>query len=168
MAELPTETDTSPGERPRDGAEGLNQLVSRIERSTGVRRVVTSGKALVVDDDPDLLATVVEMLELHGFQVVTATDGSEAIAKAYEEKPDVILLDVMLPKMTGFEVCRRLKDPGAKHATDYDTRTPIVMLTAKQKGRDKQYAKSLGADAYLTKPFAPPKLYNTIEGVLNR
>lgn len=127
-----------------------------------------SGRALVVDDEPDTLTTVSELLEHHGFEVLRASNGEQAIEMAYEHRPDVIVLDVMLPGINGFEVCRRLKDPSQKGSAGYDVHTPILMLTAKAKGRDVQYAKSVGANGYIKKPFQPLKLYQKLDKLMNK
>jgi len=154
-------------ESAKDG-EGFKRLVSHLEKRSGQRTVTTSGSALIVDDDPDILETLSAMLEHHGFEVFVASDGETAIKMAYEHNPSVIVLDVMLPGMNGFEVCRRLKDPGTKGNEGYDVRTPIMILTAKTKGRDVQYAKSVGADAYVRKPFKPLALYEKIDKLINK
>ncbi len=148
--------------------EGLKHLQSQLQKREGRKEVATSGKALVVDDEPDTLATVSELLSHHGFEVIQAETGEEAIEKAYKHLPDVVVLDVMLPGINGFEVCRRLKDASTPGRGDYDARTPIVMLTARTKNRDVQYAKAAGADAYLKKPVEPVRLYKKISKVLNR
>lgn len=104
-------------------------------------------KILVVDDEADLLVFVKARLEKNNFSVLTALDGQQALELVRKEKPDLIILDILLPKMDGFDVCDRLKkDPEFK-------KIPIIMLTAKDQPKDVQLAKKLGADAYISKPF---------------
>ena len=152
--------------KPTTGA--FKHLTSQLEKREGHRTVTTSGRALVVDDEPDTLATVSDLLEHHGFEVVQAVNGEEAIKMAFEHLPDVVVLDVMMPGIDGFEVCRRLKDASTPGRGNYDARTPVVMLTARTKNRDVQYAKAAGADAYLKKPVEPMRLYKKIDKVMNR
>ena len=152
--------------KPSTGA--FKHLTSHLEKREGRKTTHTFGRALVVDDEPDTLATVSELLEHHGFDVVKAGNGEEAVAMAYQHLPDVVVLDVMLPGINGFEVCRRLKDASTPGRGSYDARTPVVMLTARTKNRDVQYAKAAGADAYLKKPIDPRKLYRKIDKVMNR
>lgn len=149
-------------------SDGLKHLASHLEKRSGARQLKMSGRALVVDDEPDTLTTVSELLEHHGFEVLRASNGEQAIEMAYEHRPDVIVLDVMLPGINGFEVCRRLKDPSQKGSAGYDVHTPILMLTAKAKGRDVQYAKSVGANGYIKKPFQPLKLYQKLDKLMNK
>jgi len=152
--------------QPASGA--FKHLASQLQKREGHKGVATSGCALVVDDEPDTLATVSDLLEHHGFDVVRATTGEDGIKMAYEHLPDVVVLDVMLPGINGFEVCRRLKDASTPGRGSYDAHTPIVMLTARTKNRDVQYAKAAGADGYLKKPVEPMKLYRKIDKALNR
>ena len=153
----------------KKSATGFGQLTSHIEkRGVGVTGLKTSGKALVVDDEADTLATVSELLEHHGYEVIQAAEGERAIQLAYEHRPDIVVLDVMLPGINGFEVCKRLKDAAQPGNEGYDVHTPVLMLTAKTKGRDVQYAKSVGADGYLKKPFEPLKLFKKLDKLLTK
>ena len=153
----------------KKSAGGFGQLTSHIEkRGIGATEFKTSGKALVVDDEADTLATVSELLEHHGYEVVQADRGERAIELAYEHKPDIVILDVMLPGINGFEVCKRLKDAAQPGNEGYDVHTPVLMLTAKTKGRDVQYAKAVGADGYLKKPFEPLKLFRKLDKLLSK
>jgi len=151
----------------KKSASGFGQLTSHIEkRGVGTTGLTTSGKALVVDDEADTLATVSELLEHHGYEVIQADRGEKAIELAYKHQPDIVVLDVMLPGINGFEVCKRLKDRAQPGNEGYDVHTPVLMLTAKTKGRDVQYAKSVGADGYLKKPFEPLKLFKKLDKLL--
>ncbi|MFW9833662.1 MAG: response regulator transcription factor [Candidatus Thorarchaeota archaeon] len=113
-------------------------------------------KILVVDDEQMTTDLAKTFLEKHGFQVVVAKDGEEAIEIAHEEVPDLILLDVMLPTIDGFEVCKRLKE----HATFKST--PILMFTAKGLSSDFERGEAAGADEYIVKPFSGKALVATI------
>lgn len=114
-------------------------------------------KILIVDDEPHIVELVRVCLEDTEYDIVEAYDGEEALVKAREEHPDVILLDIMLPKKDGYEVCRELKTNG-------DTGDiPIVMLTAKGQEVDKVKGFQSGADSYMTKPFSPLRLLTELE-----
>ena len=114
---------------------------------------------LVVDDEPTLAATVKYNLEREGYRAITAADGESALALARDNRPDLIVLDVMLPAMDGFEVCRRLRR---------DSRVPILMLTAKTEEVDKVVGLEIGADDYVTKPFSMRELLARVRALLRR
>jgi DNA-binding response OmpR family regulator len=116
-------------------------------------------KVLIVEDDANLLETLQYNLRKEGFQVITATDGEQAVSTARREKPDLIILDIMLPKMSGFEVCRILR----KEMT-----VPILMLTAKAEETDKIVGLEIGADDYMTKPFSMKELLARVRAMLRR
>jgi two-component system alkaline phosphatase synthesis response regulator PhoP len=116
----------------------------------------TSKKILVVDDETVTTELAKTFLEKNGFAVVVAKDGMEAIQIATDEKPDLILLDVMLPSMDGFEVCKRLKEGSFKD-------TPILMFTALGYSSDKERGEEAGADEYIVKPFSGRALVETIK-----
>ena len=119
-----------------------------------------SKKVLIVDDEPNIVISLEFLVKKEGFTVAVAADGEEALAKVAEFSPDLILLDVMMPKKSGFEVCEALlADPERSGLK-------IIMLTAK--GRDTEMAKglALGADAYMTKPFSTKDLIARIREVL--
>jgi DNA-binding response OmpR family regulator len=120
---------------------------------------VTGSKILVVEDDRNLLDTLKYNFSKEGYGVVTAVDGAEALDAARREKPDVIILDIMLPKLSGFEVCRILR----KEMT-----TPIIMLTAKDDEIDKVVGLEIGADDYMTKPFSMRELLARVGAMLRR
>ncbi len=104
-------------------------------------------KILIVEDEQDMLELYRIRLEKEGFEVLAAGDGEEGLKLAREEKPGLILLDLMLPKLDGFKVCRMLKfDNRYKHI-------PVIMLTARVEDKDRKLGISVGADAYMTKPF---------------
>ena len=118
---------------------------------------MASGKILVVDDSPTELSLTRNALMGNGFQVLTAADGEEALLLAASEHPDLILLDVILPKKNGFQVCRQLK-------TAEDTREiKIVLVTSRTQDSDRFWGSKQGADGYLTKPFREEDLLAAVE-----
>jgi DNA-binding response OmpR family regulator len=120
-------------------------------------------KILVVDDGPDVIATLRRILEFHNYFVVSAFDGMEAVEKVKSEKPDLIILDAMLPRMSGWKVCKKLREE------EETRRIPIIMLTARDSSIDKARGLQIyKVDAYITKPFSVPVLLKKIEGVLER
>ncbi len=114
---------------------------------------------LVVDDEPTLRETLAEALEEDGFRVVTAADGSEALLRFRAERPDLVVLDLMLPELSGIEVCRIIRR---------ESPVPILMLTAKSSEIDKVLGLELGADDYVTKPFSLRELSARIRALLRR
>jgi DNA-binding response OmpR family regulator len=114
---------------------------------------------LVVDDEPKLVKVVREYLEHDGYRVVSAGDGREALARFREARPDLVVLDLMLPELDGLEVCRRLRR---------DSNVPVIMLTARAEEVDELVGLELGADDYVTKPFSPRALLARIRSVLRR
>lgn len=119
-------------------------------------------KILIVDDEPHTVQTVKDRLEFGGYEVITAKDGEEGLSKARKEAPNLILLDLMLPKMNGYEVCQLLKfDQKYKHI-------PIIMLTARTQEADKATGKETGADEYVTKPFEFNDLVSKIKTYLEK
>jgi len=121
--------------------------------------VTGNDKILIVEDDRNLLDSLRYNLRKEGYSVVTAVDGAEALEVARREKPDLIILDIMLPKLSGFEVCRILR----KEMT-----TPILMLTAKDEEIDKVVGLEIGADDYMTKPFSMRELLARVGAMLRR
>jgi two-component system alkaline phosphatase synthesis response regulator PhoP len=117
-------------------------------------------KILIVEDEPDMLMGLKDNLQYEGYQITTATDGERALDLALNTCPDLILLDIMLPKLSGFEVCRQLRQKGMT--------MPIIMLTAKSQEVDKVVGLELGADDYITKPFSIRELLARIKAVLRR
>jgi DNA-binding response OmpR family regulator len=114
---------------------------------------------LVVDDEPVLRETLAEALDADGFRVVTAADGREALSRFREHQPDLVVLDLMLPELSGIEVCRIIRA---------ESGVPIVMLTAKTSELDKVVGLELGADDYVTKPFSLRELSARIRALLRR
>ena len=106
-------------------------------------------KILVTDDSPTIVVMIKELLESAGYSVVTASDGQEALDKTKKERPDLVILDLMLPKIDGYKVCAMLK-----FDKNYSS-LPIIILTARAGESDKELGAEVRADAYVTKPFEP-------------
>ena len=120
------------------------------------RSAMAKGKILVVDDEAYIVHILDFSLAMEGYEVVKAFDGEEAIAKAERERPDLIVLDIMMPKLDGYETCRRLR------ACDKTADIPIILLSAKGRSMDQKVGFDAGADEYITKPFSPRKLVERI------
>ena len=119
-------------------------------------------KVLIADDEQNIVISLEFLMKREGFEVVVANDGEEAIRRIRADQPDLVLLDVMMPKKSGFEVCQEVKfDPALGGVR-------ILMLTAK--GRDTEVAKglALGADAYMTKPFSTRELVDKVRSMLEQ
>ena len=117
-------------------------------------------KILIVEDESDILVTLQILLQSEGFDVITATDGMEALNKVKSGSPSLIILDLMIPKLDGYKVCRILK---------FDERfnkIPIIIITARAQESDKEKSKEVGADYYITKPFEPEELLSKIKEFL--
>ena len=117
-------------------------------------------KVLIVDDEPSIAKILRKQLEVAGFEVNVGVDGEDGLAKAREWRPELILLDVMLPKLSGHEVCKALKaDAELK-------KVPVIMLTAKTQRQDQDLAQAQGADGFLTKPFQLSELLAKVRALL--
>lgn len=117
-------------------------------------------RILVIEDEPQMLLGLRDNLELEGYEVQTAADGDEGLQKAASFQPDLVILDVMLPRKNGFDVCRELRARS--------NATPVVMLTARNQETDKVLGLELGADDYVTKPFSITELLARVRAVLRR
>ncbi len=123
---------------------------------------MSNKKILVVDDEVDLVETVRFPLEREGYAVLVSYNGEDALQQARKEKPDLILLDIMLPKLDGFKVCRLLKfDERYKYI-------PVLMMTAKTQEKDKSLGMETGADEYVTKPFDVDQLMAKVRSYLGK
>lgn len=142
-------------------AERLGLTESEVEERIS-RLSDTRTKILIVDDELDNLLPLKRALEMDDFNILEAQDGIRALEKVSAETPDLILLDLMLPKLNGFEVCQRLKQNEATSSI------PIIMLTAKSETSDKVEGIEIGADDYVTKPFDLDELKARIKAVLRR
>jgi len=117
-------------------------------------------KILVVDDEPYTIRSLTFVLKKEGYDVSSATNGEEAMAKVRESKPSLMFLDVMMPKKNGYEVCQEVKgDPGLSDIY-------VIMLTAKGQEADREKGLSLGADEFITKPFSPMKVVERVREIL--
>lgn len=116
-------------------------------------------RVLVVDDEPQMVGIVAYALETQGFEVITAYDGEQALQKINSEQLDMVLLDVMLPRLDGFEVCRMVRET---------TTLPVILLTARKEEEDVIHGLELGADDYVTKPFNPRELALRAQALLRR
>ena len=119
-----------------------------------------SSRVLIVEDDPSIRLGLQRSLSFEGYAVDVARDGEEAIQRAFDKRPDLVLLDLMLPKVNGFEVCKTIRK--------YDASIPIVILSAKGDEGDKVLGLELGADDYVTKPFSLRELVARVKAALRR
>lgn len=119
-----------------------------------------ANRILIIEDDPATSRLVEYSLKHAGYEVLRATNGLEGIRKALTEAPDLVILDVMLPGLDGFEICHRLKSDAAT------TRLPILMFSAKAQEIDKSTGLKVGADEYLTKPAAPAEIIGRVQKLL--
>jgi DNA-binding response OmpR family regulator len=117
-------------------------------------------RVLVVEDDAAILQGLADNLECEGYQVLTAADGEAGYLQVREKSPDLIILDLMMPKLSGYELCRRLRDEGLD--------TPILMLTARGQEEDRVLGLDLGADDYVSKPFSVRELMARVRALLRR
>lgn len=117
---------------------------------------MAKSKVLIIDDEPDIIETLTYMLQARNYEIISASDGIEGLLKAKSESPDIILLDIMMPGMDGYEVCSKLKkDNSVKNI-------PVIMLTAKGDAEAVIKAHRLGANDYIVKPFNLPTLLNKL------
>ncbi|MEE8378282.1 MAG: response regulator transcription factor [Candidatus Aminicenantaceae bacterium] len=117
-------------------------------------------KIIIIEDEESILMALEDNLKLEGYSVSSALDGETGLTKVMENNYDLIILDIMLPKMNGFDVCKRIRQEGIS--------TPILMLTAKSQEIDKVLGLELGADDYVTKPFSPRELLARVKALLRR
>ena len=117
-------------------------------------------KILIIEDEPDMVLGLKDNFEFEGYEVLTASDGVAGLERARSQKPDAIILDIMLPRLSGLEVCKALRSEGFS--------APIVMLTARGQEIDKVVGLELGADDYVTKPFSIRELLARVRAILRR
>src|SRR5437016_12465999 len=117
-------------------------------------------KILIVEDEPNMVSGLRDKFEFEGYEVITASDGVAGLQRALSDSPDLVLLDVMMPRMSGLDVCKQLK---AKRPS-----VPVIMLTARGQELDKVVGLELGADDYVTKPFSIRELMARVKAVLRR
>jgi two-component system alkaline phosphatase synthesis response regulator PhoP len=135
---------------------------SQSNRTSGSRGVEVSSrtKILIVEDEPNMVAGLRDNFEYEGYEVITAGNGVEGLERAFADSPDLVVLDVMMPRMSGLDVCRQLK---ARRPS-----IPVIMLTARGQEVDKVVGLELGADDYVTKPFSIRELLARVKAVLRR
>ena len=123
---------------------------------------MAKGRILVVDDEIYIVHILDFSLGMEGYEVVTALDGEQALEKVAQQKPDLIVLDIMMPKLDGYETCKALKSkPETKDI-------PVILLSAKGRNVDQKTGFEVGADDYITKPFSPRKLVDRINAILGQ
>jgi two-component system, OmpR family, alkaline phosphatase synthesis response regulator PhoP len=123
---------------------------------------MSKGRILVVDDEIYIVHILDFSLGMEGYEVITALDGEQALEKLKTEKPDLIVLDIMMPKLDGYEVCKSIKSsPETRHI-------PVILLSAKGRNVDQKMGFDVGADDYITKPFSPRKLVERINQLLGQ
>jgi DNA-binding response OmpR family regulator len=132
----------------------------KLQERTNHNEEQNRAKILVVEDEPNMVVGLRDNFEFEGYEVITASDGVEGLERALNESPDLVVLDVMMPRMSGLEVCKQLR---AKRAS-----LPIIMLTARGQEVDKVVGLELGADDYVTKPFSIRELLARVKAVLRR
>jgi DNA-binding response OmpR family regulator len=132
----------------------------RAETKANTAEERATAKILIVEDEPNMVAGLRDNFEFEGYTVITARDGVEGLQRALDESPDLVVLDVMMPRMSGLEVCKQLR---AKRGS-----IPIIMLTARGQEVDKVVGLELGADDYVTKPFSIRELLARVKAVLRR
>ena len=155
--------------------DNLLEGASAMERTNIAQRMSVQDKAaseekaeketkriLIIEDTEDVVMLVKMYLESHRYEVITADDGQEGLEKAKSEKPDLIVLDLMLPKINGYKVCGLLKNDSRY------TKIPVILFTAKAQEKDKKLGEEVGADAYITKPFEPEILLAKIKELLKQ
>jgi two-component system alkaline phosphatase synthesis response regulator PhoP len=123
---------------------------------------MAKGKILVVDDEIYIVHILDFSLGMEGYEVLTASDGEQALETAQREQPDLIVLDIMMPKLDGYETCKLLK------ADDRTRQIPVILLSAKGRHTDQKIGYEVGADDYITKPFSPRKLVERINTLLGQ
>jgi len=117
---------------------------------------------LVVEDSPPQRAMITALLKDNGLEVTTANDGVEALDQLKDYRPDIVVMDIVMPRMNGYELCRKLKsDPNTKTV-------PVVMCSTKGEDFDRHWGMKQGADAYISKPFQPQELVRTVKQLLRR
>jgi len=123
---------------------------------------MSKGRILVVDDEIYIVHILDFSLGMEGYEVLTALDGEQALDRLKTDKPDLIVLDIMMPKVDGYEVCRTIKaNPETQHI-------PVILLSAKGRNVDQKMGFDVGADDYITKPFSPRKLVERINALLGQ
>jgi DNA-binding response OmpR family regulator len=119
-------------------------------------------RVLIIEDETPMRTALADLLASEGYRALTAADGESGLKRALDEKPDLILLDIMMPKLDGYEVCKAIKSNAATKGT------PVILLSAKGRNVDQKMGFDVGADDYITKPFSPRKLVERINQLLGQ
>ena len=130
-----------------------------MEKIFDIGGAILQKKVLIVDDEKNIVDIIAFNLKKEGFQIIKAADGEEGLRKTFEYQPDIILLDIMMPKMDGYETCKKIREK---------LQTPIIMLTARAEEVDKVLGLELGADDYVTKPFGIRELVARVKANIRR
>ncbi len=123
---------------------------------------MAKARVLLVEDEPDIAQTTKVILEMNGYEVIIATNGVDGLSKVGSEKPDIAILDISLPEMNGFDICRKIK------CNKNYRKLPVIMFSSKFQPNDITFAKALGADEYITKSAEPEALISKIEELLKK
>ena len=133
----------------------------RLTELTGEEKDQMAKKVLICDDEPHIVESLSYLVKKEGYEAIVAMDGEEGLAKARQMKPHLMLLDIMMPKMSGFEVCQDLKMDGETKGIF------IIILTARGEEADELRGKEAGADEFITKPFSPRKIRSRLHEILD-
>jgi DNA-binding response OmpR family regulator len=148
------------GQSNGDAIGGPSATIASITRDRAEQSADTKTRILIVEDEPAMVAGLRDNFEYEGYEVISAADGAEGLERALADKPDLVILDVMMPRMSGLDVCKQLKTQRPS--------LPIIMLTARGQEVDKVVGLELGADDYVTKPFSIRELMARVKAVLRR
>jgi DNA-binding response OmpR family regulator len=148
------------GQSNGDAIGGPSATIASINRDRAEQSAGTKTRILIVEDEPAMVAGLRDNFEYEGYDVISAADGAEGLERALADNPDLVVLDVMMPRMSGLDVCKQLKTQRPS--------LPIIMLTARGQEIDKVVGLELGADDYVTKPFSIRELMARVKAVLRR
>jgi DNA-binding response OmpR family regulator len=148
------------GQRNGRATDGRSRVATPAERSNADRRAGSRTRILIIEDEPAMVAGLRDNFEYEGYEVISADDGVSGLERVFADDPDLVVLDVMMPRMSGLEVCKQVK---ARRPS-----VPIIMLTARGQEIDKVVGLELGADDYVTKPFSIRELMARVKAVLRR
>jgi DNA-binding response OmpR family regulator len=148
------------GQRGGRATEGRSRVAAPAEQGAAGRRTGNRTRILIIEDEPAMVAGLRDNFEYEGYEVISAADGVSGLERVFADDPDLVVLDVMMPRMSGLEVCKQVK---ARRPS-----VPIIMLTARGQEIDKVVGLELGADDYVTKPFSIRELMARVKAVLRR
>jgi two-component system alkaline phosphatase synthesis response regulator PhoP len=148
------------GQSNTDAIGGPSAIIASVNRDGAEQSAGAKTRILIVEDEPAMVAGLRDNFEYEGYEVISAADGAEGLERALADSPDLVVLDVMMPRMSGLDVCKQLKTQRPS--------LPIIMLTARGQEIDKVVGLELGADDYVTKPFSIRELMARVKAVLRR